>query len=61
MFNGKWIKLPWKRWEHVEISPDGIRTERGFFRPDEIDLLLWKASYYDPGHRPMREEILMGK
>jgi len=44
-FNGKRIKLPWKNWETVEVSPEGIHTTKGTFKPHEIELLLWKAAF----------------
>jgi hypothetical protein len=50
-FNGKKIKLPWNNWSLVEISPEGIHTSKGVFSPNEIELLLWKAAFYDRGKR----------
>ena len=48
-FKGKKVKLPWPRWESVEVSPEGIHTTKGLVRPDEISLLQWKAHFYDRG------------
>jgi len=50
-FNGKRIKLPWRNWDTVEISPEGIHTTKGTFKPCDIELLLWKANFYDRGKR----------
>ena len=50
-FHGKTIKLPWDKWSLVEVSPEGIHTTKGIFTPNEIELLLWKASFYDRGKR----------
>lgn len=48
-FEGRRIRLPWERWAHVEISPEGIHTTKGLIRPDELELLRWKANFYDRG------------
>ena len=50
-FVGSKIILPWIGWQDVTISPEGIHTRRGIFNPAQIDLILWKASFYDRGHR----------
>jgi len=45
----KRVKIPWGNWETVEISPEGIHTHKGVINPKELDLLLWKAAFYDRG------------
>jgi hypothetical protein len=57
-FRGNRIKLPWKGWENIEISPEGIHTHKGTISPAELELLFWKASYYDRGNRNIAEEIM---
>ncbi len=62
LFDKKIIKLPWKKWRAVEISPDGIHTSKGVISPSEIELLQWKASFYDRGKRVSeRFDELYGK
>ena len=50
-FHGKRIRLPWSSWEKagVEISPEGLHCRGVTFSPANIDLMLWKASFYDRG------------
>ena len=48
-FNGNRITLPWHEWEGIEISPEGIHCRGVTFSPANIDLMLWKASFYDRG------------
>lgn len=55
------IKLPWRGWEDIEITPEGIHTPRGLLSPGELDLLFWKASFYDRGMRRYEEEILLAE
>lgn len=57
-FNGKRIQLPWDNWAGVEISPEGIHTAKGTFSPSEIELLQWKANFYDRGKRMTVDEIM---
>jgi hypothetical protein len=45
----KRVKIPWENWETVEISPEGIHTYKGIINPKELDLLQWKAAFYDRG------------
>lgn len=73
-FNERLIKLPWQGWEFFELSPEGIRTPRGFFSPAQLDVLLFKSAFYDRGlleargrnlvigqlERLLREAILAG-
>ena len=54
-FNGNKISMPWAEWDGIQISPKGIHTSRGLFSPSEIDLMMWKASFYDRGLRPRKE------
>jgi len=48
-FNGTRIRLPWRAWSCYEISPEGIHTPKGLVRLDELELLQWKAGFYDRG------------
>jgi hypothetical protein len=48
-FKGKTVKLPWNNWDLCEVSPEGLHTSKGIFRPSQIELLLWKANQYDKG------------
>jgi len=57
-FKGR-LQPPWPGWEGIEISPEGIHTPRGTLRPDEIDLLFWKAAFFDRGNR-IEEDIRQG-
>lgn len=51
-FDGRHILLPWERWHDVRISPDDITTSGGrIIDPQQLDLLLWKAAFYDRGRR----------
>ena len=61
-FNKKRVRLPWSNWESVEISPDGIHTTKGTFKPCDIELLLWKANFYDRGRRSADQfDEILGK
>jgi len=48
-FRGNRVRLPWAAWAHVEISPEGIHTAKGLLRLDDLELLQWKAGFYDRG------------
>ena len=58
IFDGKRIKLPWSNWEGFEISPEGLHTSRGLLTPANIDLLFFKAAYYDRGLRGTSRDIM---
>lgn len=57
-FNGRRIILPWQNWEHVEISPEGIHTPKGVFNPSQIELLQWKAKFYDRARKISIDDIM---
>ena len=57
-FNGNRIQLPWSNWSTVEISPEGLHTSKGIFRPGDIELLLWKANFYDRARRVTVDDIM---
>jgi len=57
-FNQERVKIPWPGWEDVSISPEGIHTNRGLLKITEIDLLFWKASFYDRGRRGTMRDIM---
>jgi len=49
-FDGKWVGLPWQKFRNVQVSPEGIRTFGGrVIDPQVLDLLVWKAAFYDRG------------
>lgn len=49
-FRGQEIELPWERWRGVRVTPETITTPRGrIIDPAALDLLLWKAAFYDRG------------
>jgi len=51
-FRGQEIELPWERWRGVRVTPETIQTPRGqIIDPAGLDLLLWKAAFYDRGKR----------
>ena len=57
-FSGNKIKLPWKEWGTVEISPEGIHTSKGLIKISELELLKWKANFYDRANRVIAYEIM---
>jgi len=51
-FKGKWVSLPWRKWQDVSVSPEWIRTGGGkLLDPSQLDTLIWKAAFYDRGER----------
>ena len=58
IFEGDLVYLPWAGWEGVAISPAGLHTKRGILSISEIDLLFWKASFYDRGLRGTSRDIM---
>lgn len=51
-FKGKWLTLPWSKWNRLKISPDGIMLPNGVVvAPVELETLLWKAAFYDRSKR----------
>ena len=56
-FQGIRIRLPWSGWDGFEICPAGLITSRGLLSPATIDLLFFKAAYYDRGYR-VREDAI---
>jgi len=60
-FEGREIELPWERWRGVRVTPETIKTPGGrTIDPGQLDLLLWKAAFYDRGHRASFDSILPG-
>ena len=57
-FSKERVQPPWPGWEGIEISPEGIHTSRGLLKPTEIDLLSWKASFYDRGRRGSMRDVM---
>jgi len=51
LFKGKFIELPWLKWEGIKISPEGILTLRDLLiLPKDLDLMHWKAGVYNRVH-----------
>ena len=58
IFEGDLVRFPWAGWEGVSISPAGLHTKRGILSIAEIDLLFWKASFYDRGMRNTTRDVM---
>ena len=58
MVDDNLVHLPWAGWGDVSISPAGLHTKRGILSIAEINLLFWKASFYDRGMRNTARDVM---